>query len=83
MLADLGLEHVADARDRESGALVGDQQHRLEAAEIAVGAPVLRQLDAGAGELAGILFELRLEPLEQGEGVGGRAGKACDHLALR
>ena len=30
----------------------------------------------------GILLELRLEPLEQREGVGGGAGEAGDHLAL-
>ena len=53
ILADLGLEHVAEARDRESGALVGDQEHRLEAAETAVGAPILRQLDAGAASWPG------------------------------
>jgi hypothetical protein len=32
-------------------------------------------------ELAGILLELGLQPLEQGEGVGGGAGEAGDHLA--
>ncbi len=31
---------------------------------------------------AGILLELGLEPLEQGEGVGGGAGEAADHVAL-
>ena len=62
--------------------LVGDDQHRLEAAQIAVGAPVLGQFDASARELAGILLELGLEPFEQGEGVGGRAGEAGDDVAL-
>ena len=61
---------------------VGDEHHRLEPAQIAVGAPVLGELDAGAGELAGILLELGLEPLEQREGVGGRAGEAADDAAL-
>ena len=59
--------------------LVGDRHHRLEPAQIAVGAPVLGELDAGAGQLPGILLELGFEPLEQGEGVGGGAGKAGDH----
>ena len=61
--------------------LVGDDHHRLEPAQIAVGAPVLGELDGGAHQLVGILLELGLEPLEQGEGVGGGAGKAADHLA--
>src|SRR3546814_4747244 len=52
------------------------------AAEIAVGAPVLGKLDEGAGELRGILLELRLEPLEQGEGVGRRTGESRDDLAV-
>ena len=33
-------------------------------------------------QLAGILLELGFEPLEQREGVGGRAGEAGDHVAL-
>jgi len=32
-------------------------------------------------KLAGILLELRLQPLEQREGVGGRAREAADHVA--
>ena len=62
--------------------LVGDDHHGFEPAQIAVGAPVLGELDRGAGELAGILLELGLEPLEQGEGVGGGAGEAADDVAL-
>ena len=68
--------------EEQADLLVGDEHHRLEAAQVAVGAPVLGELDAGAGELAGILLELGLEPLEQREGVGRRAGEAADHLAL-
>ena len=78
----LGLEHVAGAGEQQADLLVGDEHHGLEPAQIAVGAPVLGELDAGAGELARILLELGLQPLEQGEGVGGRAGEAADHLAL-
>ena len=61
---------------------VGHRHHRLEAAEVAVGAPVLRQLDAGAFELAGEAFELGFEALQQGEGVGGGPGEAGDHAAV-
>ena len=80
--AAFGLQHVAGAGQDQADLLVGDQHHRLEPAQIAVGAPVLGELDAGAHELAGILLELGLQPLEQGEGVGRRAGEAGDHLAL-
>src|SRR5262249_21882075 len=45
-------------------------------------APVLGELDRGAHELARILLELGLEPLEQREGVGGRAREPADHVAL-
>src|SRR3546814_19033826 len=40
------------------------------------------KLDAGPGELRGILLELRLEPLEQREGVGRRPGESRDDLAV-
>ena len=49
-------------------------------AQIAVAAPVLGEFDRGAHQLVGILLELLFEPLEQGEGVGGGAGEAADHL---
>ena len=56
--------------------LVGHDQHRLEPAQQAIGAPVAGQLDRRALEVAAVLFELGLEPREQREGVGGGAGKA-------
>ena len=62
--------------------LVGDGHHGLEAAQVAVGAPVLGELHAGAGQLARIGLELALEPLEQGQRVGGGAGETGDHVAL-
>ena len=76
--AVLGFEHVAGAGQDQRHVLVGDRHHRFEPAQIAVGAPVLGELDAGAGQLAGILFELGFEPLEQRERVGGRAGEPGD-----
>ena len=73
--AVLGFEHVAVAGDDQRGRLVGDREQRLEPAEAALGAPVLGQLDRGAGEIAAVLLELLLEQLEQRERVGGRAGE--------
>src|SRR4030095_4796571 len=40
------------------------------------------ELDRSTHELAGILLQLRLEPLEQRERVRGRAGETADHVAL-
>ena len=60
--------------------VVGDDEQGLEPAEEAVGAPVLAQLDAGAGEVLLVLLELGLEALEEREGVGGAAGEAGEDL---
>jgi hypothetical protein len=61
---------------------VGHQQHGFQAAQHAVGAPVLGQFDRGAQQVALVLFQLGFEAVEQGEGVGGAAGEAAQHLAL-
>ena len=79
----LGLEHVAVAGQDQHRLGIGDDHHRLEVAEVFVGPPVLGQLDRGAQQLAAMRFQFLLEPLEQGEGVGGGAGEAADHLAPR
>ena len=76
------LEHVALAGQHQALVGVGDDHHGFEAAEIAVGAPVLGKLDAGALELIGEALELGLKPLEQGEGVGGGAGEPGDDVAV-
>ena len=54
-------------------------EHRLEPAQNAIAAPVLRELDGGAFEVAAILFELRFEAREQRERIGGRAGEAGEN----
>ena len=59
----------------------GGEQQRLEAAQDAVGAPVLGQLDGGARRLPLCCSSLLLELVEQREGVGGGAGEAGQHLA--
>ena len=50
-------------------------QHRLEAAEHTVGAPVVRELDGRAFEVAAVLFELGFEAGEQRKRIGGGPGK--------
>ena len=60
---------------------VGGDQHRLQAAQDAVHAPVLGQLGRGARHVALEVLQLGLEALQQGEGVGRRAGEAGQHLA--
>ena len=66
----LGLQHIAIAGDDEGGAGVGHGQHGLQAAQHAVGAPVLGQLDGRPGQVALVFFEFGLEALEEGEGIG-------------
>ncbi len=83
MAADvvLGLDHVAVAGDDEQLLLVAHQQQRLEASQIAVAAPVLREVDGGARDVAELL-ELAFEALEQREGIRRAAGKAREHLVV-
>ena len=45
-------------------------------AEKLVGAPVFGEFDGGAADVAVILLKFGLEPTEQGESVGGGAGKS-------
>ena len=80
--AALGLEHVAVAGDEERGLAVGHGEHRLEAAQHPVGAPVLRQLHRRAQQVALVLLELRLEALEEREGVGRGAGEAGEDAVV-
>src|SRR5215831_8873914 len=77
----LGLDHIAIARDQEEFLRVPDQQQRLEAPQIAIGAPVLGELDRGTCHVA-ILLELSLEAFEQREGIRGAAREAREHLAV-
>ncbi len=78
----LGLQHIAGAGERQRHILVGDQHHGFQPAQIAIGAPILGEIDAGARQLIGVLFELGFQALQQREGVSRGARKACDHIAL-
>ena len=75
------LDQLAGAGDDEAVLLVGDDEQRLEAAQHAVAAPILRQLHGRARHVAGIALELLLELLEQRHGVGGGAGETGEDLA--
>src|SRR6185369_4822589 len=66
-----GLDDVAGAGQHQGNVFVGHRHHRLEPAKVAVGAPILGELDAGARQLARMLLELAFEPLEQRERIGG------------
>src|SRR3954469_1895620 len=80
--AELRLEHVAQAGDDQRALLVGDGEHRLQASQHAVGAPVLGELDRGAHQVALVLVELALEALEERESVRGAAGEAGENLVV-
>ena len=79
--AVVGGDDVAGAGEQEAVLVVRHHQEGLEAAQHAIGAPVLGELDRRALEVAAVLLELRLEPGEEGQGVGGRSREAGEHLA--
>ena len=78
----LRLHHVTVAGDDEGFVLVGDGQQGLEAAQGAIGAPVLGQRHGGALQVALMGLQFGFEALEQGEGVGGAAGETSQYLAV-
>ena len=78
----VGLDQIAGAGQQERQPRVHDDQHRLEPAQHAVGAPVLGELDGRALEIAAVLLELRFESREQRERVGGRAGKSGENAVV-
>ena len=62
--AVLGLNHVTVAGDDQGRVFVGDGKHGFQAAEGAVGAPLLGQLDSGAHQMALVFFQLAFETFE-------------------
>jgi hypothetical protein len=77
----LRLQLIAVAGEGKTAILVGHGHHRLQPAQIAVHAPILRQLHARTFELVGKTLELGLKPFQKRKCVGGGAGKAGDHAA--
>src|SRR5262245_52449601 len=78
----LWLDDVARTGDDEGGLAVGDDEEGLEAAEQAVSAPVLGELDCGAAEVAVHLAELVLEALVERERISAGAGEARKHAVV-
>src|SRR5690606_15117390 len=76
------LDDVAVAADEEDVAAVRDGEQGLEAPQVAVGTPVLGQLDAGAREVGRVALELLLELVEQGQAVRDGAGEAGQDAAV-
>ena len=76
----LGLDHVAVPGNHVHAFQVRHAKQRLEPPQAPIAAPVLGELDRRPGEIAELL-ELAFEALEQGEGIGGAAGKSREHLA--
>ena len=50
-------------------------EHRFEPPQDAVGPPIFRKLDGGTHQITLVFVELGVEPLEQRECIGRRAGK--------
>ena len=76
------LDHVARAAHEQAVPGVDHDQHGLEPPEHPVGPPELGQLGRRPGDVVGIVLELGLEPLQQGEAVGRAAGEADQDLAV-
>ena len=72
------LDHVAVAGEDEGAGFVGDDEHRFQTAQHAVGAPVFGELDGGAQQLPVLFFQLAFKALKEGEGVGGAAGESSE-----
>src|SRR5471032_3094048 len=64
------IEHVAVTRNDERSLRVGGNQHGFQPAQHAVRAPVLRELDGGACQIALVLFQLGFEAVEERKRVG-------------
>ena len=62
------FDDVAFARQDQERLPVADDQLRLEAAQIAIGAPFLGQLDGGLAQIPVVGLELRFELGEEGQG---------------
>ena len=70
------LDHVAVAGEDEGAGFICDDEHRFQAAQHAVSAPVFGELDRCAQQLPVLFFQLAFKTLEKGEGVGGAAGES-------
>ena len=76
------LDHVASAADQQRVLGVDHGQQRFQPPQRPVGPPFLGQFGRRPRHVAGIVLELGLEPLQQGEGIGAAAGEADEHLAV-
>ena len=76
------LDHVAGPAQEQQAVPVEHDQHGFEPPQDAVGPPLLGQLGGGLGHRALVVAELRLEPLQQAEGVRRGPGEPGDDLAV-
>ena len=77
-----GFDDVSHAGDDQRGFAVGDGEHRLQAPQHPVGAPILGELDRGAQQISLVFVELRLEALEQRERIRRPPGEARENLVV-
>ena len=77
-----GFNDVSGAGQDERRRCVGYCQQGLESTQHTIGAPILGELHSRSREVALMLLQFGLEPLEQGKRIGGSAGKARDHLIV-
>src|SRR5438132_601088 len=80
--SQLRLDDVAHAGDDQRRFAVGHREHRLQAPQYPVGAPVLGELHGRAKQISLVLVELRLETLEQRKRIGRSTGEAGEDPVL-
>jgi hypothetical protein len=76
------FDEIAGTGKQVSRATVGYDEHRLEATQGSIDAPVSCQFNGSPFEVATMLFELRLEPTEQRETISRRSGKPGQNAIL-
>jgi hypothetical protein len=75
----IGLDDVAGAGHDQRVIAIGHREHRLQAPQHPVRAPVLGQLHRGPRQVAAVLLELGLEAFEERESIGSGAREAGEH----
>ena len=61
--------------------MIRHRQQGFQAPQVAIRAPILRQINAGAFQLIREAFQLGFQPFQKRKGIRGGAGEARQHLA--
>jgi hypothetical protein len=76
------FDHISFARKHQDRFAIPDDELRFQAAQVAIGTPLLRQLDRRPPQVAIGAFQLRLELGEERQRIGDRSGKPGQNRAI-